>query len=126
MGRVLDCDWLERLWVVARLELLEWPGRHGCFVAVHRRGTWLGRLVGKTRMEISQWRARFFYRWHWFGKTGSGKLCGFSVIHMNRAFYFAIFINHLILVGYAADTIGSFPSGCQLGGAFGRGGESED
>ena len=48
------------------------------------------------------------------------------MIYMNRAFYFAIFINHLILVGYAADTIGSFPSGCQLGGALGRGGEGED
>ena len=48
------------------------------------------------------------------------------MIYMNCAFYFAIFINHLVLVGYAADTIGSFPSGCQLGGALGRGGEGED
>ena len=44
---------------------------------------------------------------------------------MNRAFYFSIFVNHLILVGYAADTIGSFPSGYQLGGALGRGGEGK-
>ena len=32
----------------------------------------------------------------------------------------------LIFVGYAADMIGSFPLGCQLGGALGRNGESED
>ena len=48
------------------------------------------------------------------------------MIYMNLTFYFPIFINHLILVGYAADTIGSFPSGCQLGGVLGRGGEGED
>ena len=48
------------------------------------------------------------------------------MIYMNRAFYFAIFINHLILVGYAADTVGSFLSGCQLGGALRRDGEGED
>ena len=48
------------------------------------------------------------------------------MIHMNRVFYFVILINHLILVGHAADTIGFFPSGCQLGGALGRGGEDED
>ena len=48
------------------------------------------------------------------------------MIYMNRAFYFAIFINHLVLVGYAADTIRSFPSGCQLGGVLGKGGEGED
>ena len=87
---------------------------------------WFGRLVGETPGEMPQWRARFFYRWHWYWQIGSGKLCRFSVIYVNRTIYFAIFINHLILVGYVADTIGSFPSGCQLGGAFGRGGESED
>ena len=45
---------------------------------------------------------------------------------MDRALQFTIFANHLVLAGYAADTIGSFPSGCQLGGSLGRGGECED
>ena len=45
---------------------------------------------------------------------------------MNRALQLAIFINHLVLLGYATDTIGSFPSWCQLGGALGRGGERKD
>ena len=45
---------------------------------------------------------------------------------MNHALYFAIFINHLVLTGYAADTIGSFPSWCQLVGVLGMGGERED
>ena len=48
------------------------------------------------------------------------------MIYMSRALQLAIFINNLVLVGYAADTIGSFPSWCQLGGALGRGGERED
>ena len=48
------------------------------------------------------------------------------MVDVDGTFYFAIFVNHLILIGYAADMIGSFPLGCQLGGAFWRGGESED
>ena len=48
------------------------------------------------------------------------------MIYMNRALQFTIFINHLVLVGYVADTIGSFPSWCLLGCALGRGGERED
>ena len=48
------------------------------------------------------------------------------MIYMDRALQFAIFVNHLVLIGYEADTIGSFPLGCQLGGALGRGGERED
>ena len=46
--------------------------------------------------------------------------------NMDITFHFTIFVNHLILVGYAANTIGSFPSRRQLGGAFWRGGECED
>ena len=55
MERVLDFDWLARWREVVQLELLERLerlGRHGCFVAVHRRDTWFGRLVGETRGEI--------------------------------------------------------------------------
>ena len=37
-----------------------------------------------------------------------------------------IFVSHLVLVGYAANAIGSFPSGCQLGGLLGSGGERVD
>ena len=48
------------------------------------------------------------------------------MIYMNRALQLAIFINHLVLFGYAADMIGSFPSWCQLGGVLGSGGRSED
>ena len=48
------------------------------------------------------------------------------MIYMNRALQFSIFINHLVLVGYTADTIGSFPSWCQLAGVLGRGGDHED
>ena len=70
--------------------------------------------MGETSGEIPQWRARFFYRWHWFWQIRSGKLRRFSVIYVNRTLYFAIFVNHLILVGCAADTIGSFPSGAYL------------
>ena len=48
------------------------------------------------------------------------------MIYMDRALQFTIFVNYFVLVGYAADTIGSFPSWCQLGGELGRGGECED
>ena len=45
---------------------------------------------------------------------------------MDRSLHSIIFVSHLIFVGYAADVIGSFPSGCQLGGSLCRGGECED
>ena len=48
------------------------------------------------------------------------------MIDVDCTLYFTVFVNHLILIGYAADTIGPFPSRCQLGGAFWRGGESEE
>ena len=87
------------------------------------------RFTGGARGSDGLWVkpvGRYHSGGRWFEKIGSDKLRGFGVIHMNRAFYFAILINHLILVGYAADMIGSFPLGCQLGGALGRGGEGED
>ena len=69
---------------------------------------------------------RLFDRWHWFWKVWSGELRGFGVVYVDRSLQSTIFVNHLVLVGYAADAIGSFPSGCQLGGSLGRGGERED
>ena len=48
------------------------------------------------------------------------------MVDMDGVFYFAIFVNHLILVGYAPYMTGSFPLWCQLGGALWRGGEHED
>ena len=82
--------------------------------------------MGETHGEIPQWWAWLLHRWHWFWQIGSSKLRGFSMVDMDGAFYFTIFVNHLILVEYAAYTIGSFPSGRQLGGAFQKGGECED
>ena len=45
---------------------------------------------------------------------------------MDCALQSTVFINYLILIGYAADSIGSFPSGRQLGGSLGRGGGCEN
>ena len=45
---------------------------------------------------------------------------------MDSTFHFTIFVNHLILVGYATHTIGSFPSRRQLGGTFWGCGERKD
>ena len=48
------------------------------------------------------------------------------MVYVDRVLLFTIFINHLVLVGYVADKIGSFSSGRQLGGALGKSGERED
>ena len=48
------------------------------------------------------------------------------MVNMDSTFHFTIFVNHLILVGYATHTIGSFPSRRQLGGTFWGCGERED
>ena len=48
------------------------------------------------------------------------------MINMDCSLQSIIFVSHLIFVGYAADAIGSFSSGCQLGGLLWRGGEHED
>ena len=93
---------------------------------VHRRGTWFDRLVGETRREIPQGWARLLHRWYWFWQIGSGKLRGFSMVNMASIFHFTIFVNHLILVGYVTQTIGSFPSRRQFGVTFWRYGERKD
>ena len=48
------------------------------------------------------------------------------MVYVDRSLQSTIFVNHLVLVGYAADAIGFFPLGCQLGGSLGRGGVRED
>ena len=48
------------------------------------------------------------------------------MVNVDCSLQSTVFVNHLALVWYAADAIGSFPSWCQLGGSFGRGGECED
>ena len=48
------------------------------------------------------------------------------MVYVDRTLHFSIFVDHLIFIGYAADTISPFPPKCQLGGTFGRGGEGED
>ena len=89
-------------------------GRSGGYAALHRRGTWFGRLVGETCGEIPQGWAWLLHRWYWFWQIGSGKLRWFSMVNMYSTFHFTIFVNHLILVGYATHTIGSFPSVANL------------
>ena len=101
-------------------------GRSGGYAAVHRRGTWFGRLVGETCGEIPQGWAWLLHRWYWFWQIGSSKLRGFSMVNMYSTFHFTIFVNHLILVGYATHTIGPFPLRRQLGGTFWRCGEREN
>ena len=48
------------------------------------------------------------------------------MVNVDCALQFTIFVNHLILVGYATHTIGSFPSRRQLRGTFWGCGERED
>ena len=48
------------------------------------------------------------------------------MINMDCSLQSIVFISHLIFIGYAADAIGSFPSGCQLGGSLSQGGERKD
>ena len=68
----------------------------------------------------------FLHRWYWFWQIGGGELRGFRMVNVDRALHFTVFVNHLILVGYATHTIGSFPSRRQLRGTFWRCGERED
>ena len=48
------------------------------------------------------------------------------MINMDCSLQPIVFVSHLTLVGDAANEEGSFPSGCQLGGSLGRGGEHVD
>ena len=48
------------------------------------------------------------------------------MVYVARTLHSSIFVDYRVLIGYAADAIGSFPSRRQLGGTFGRGGEGED
>ena len=48
------------------------------------------------------------------------------MVYVDRTLHISIFVDHLVFTGYAEDAIRSFPSRCQLGGTFGRGGEGED
>ena len=48
------------------------------------------------------------------------------MVNVDCSLQSVVFVSHLVLIGYAADAIGSFPSGCQLGGSLGRGGERVD
>ena len=68
---------------------------------------------------------RFCWR-YWFWQILSSELNRLGVVYVDCVFQSTIFVDHLVFVGDAADSIGSFPSRCQLGGTFGRGGEGED
>ena len=59
-------------------------------------------------------------------KSGALNLAGLASFMWIVRSTFSIILEHLVLIGYAADTIGSFPSRRQLGGTFRRGGEGED
>ena len=47
------------------------------------------------------------------------------MVYVDCVFQSTIFLDHLVFIGDAADSIGSFPSRCQLGDTFGRGGEGD-
>ena len=69
--------------------------------------------------------------WSFSGRYGlwkvwSSKFGRFAMVYVDLTLHFSIFVDHLVLIGYAADAIRSFPSRRQLGGTFGRGGEGED
>ena len=48
------------------------------------------------------------------------------MVYVGRTLHFSIFVDHLVFIGYVADSIRSFLSRRQLRGTFGRGGEGED
>ena len=45
------------------------------------------------------------------------------MIDVDSSFHSIVLVCYLVVVGDAADAEWSFPSGCQLGGSFGRGGK---
>ena len=99
-------------------------GRRGGYVVVYRRGTRFRWPASNACGKIT--RGGTWCRRHWFWQIWSSKLCRFGVVDVDCALQPTVFVNYLILVGYAADSIGSFPSGRQLGGSLRRGGECED
>ena len=68
---------------------------------------------------------RFYWR-HWFWQIQSGELGRLGVVYVDCAFQSTIFVDHLVFIGDVADSIGLFPSRCQLGGTFRRGDEGKD
>ena len=60
---------------------------------------------------------RFCWR-HWFWQIRSGELGRFGVVYVDCELQSTIFVNCLVFVRDAADSIGSFPSRPQLGGTF--------
>ena len=101
-----------------------WGSR--CYIMVHRRGKMLRCSASEACGKIT-WGGGWHFCWrHWFWQIRSGELGRLGVVYVDRAFQSTIFVDHLVFVGDAAGSIGSFPSRCQLGGTFGRGGEGED